>query len=127
MPTISLDQIRKDIEAKYAPLVIPFTETVTSLEGEPGVRERTCTLVQVLRLSQDVRKQLVAEQRASQAPAGDDDYDETGTLESMRRIVRLVADDLNDAFALIDAVGDDIAVLAAIIEAYTGGTQAGEA
>jgi len=135
MPTISLDSIRESIERKYEPLVIPFTQTAIypiAPEGDdtppPFTRERSCTLVPVMRLDRGVREQLVTEQRtASAAEDGKGAYDESVVLESLRRIIRLVASDPDDAAGLIDAVGDDLAVLSHIVETYSKDTQAGEA
>lgn len=132
MPTMSLDQIRESVQRKYEPLVIPFPERVLDDAQEDGgepsyvVRERVCKLVQVMRLDKDKRAELMNAQKA----AGKDDdaqYDENRTLETLRKIVRIVAENKADVEALLAVVGDDLAVLSEIVTTYTEATSAGEA
>jgi hypothetical protein len=112
VPTISLDQIKADIEAKYAPVVIDL--------GDASV-----TLTQVLRLSKAKRAALVAAEKERDTDG--DGFDEEGTVEYLRTVLRLVATDRDEAEYLIEALGDDLVLLTEVVTAWREGTQAGEA
>lgn len=115
MPTITLDQLRSDIEAKYAPVVIE-------------VGEHKVTLVQVLRLPKETRKALMDQERNREKSSdGEDSFDEDGTVEHLRNVLRLVATDREEVEVLLGEVGDDLVLLSEIVNAWREGTQAGEA
>jgi hypothetical protein len=115
MATISLDRIRQDIEAKYAPVVIDLGGGVS------------CTLTQAMRLPKAVRVELVNSQKAVNAREDDETYDEDRVLGHLRQIIRLVATNPDDAESLIAAIGDDVAVLGEVVRAYGEGSQLPEA
>lgn len=107
MATITLDEIRASLDAKYAPLVVDLGD------GD------AVTLVQAVRLPKDKRDHL----KAIQAGINGDDTD--GSFEAMRELIRLVGTGAVDG--LLAAAGDDIAFLMEVINQWTGATQAPEA
>ena len=115
MATISLDQIRADIEAKYAPVVIDLGGGIT------------CTLVQALRLPKAARAELVNQQRAINDSGDSDEYNEDAVLTHLRSLIRLVATNPAEANNLIQAIGDDVALLGEIVRRYSEATQLPEA
>lgn len=115
MPTITLDKIRSDIEAKYAPVVIELGETKV-------------TLVQVLRLDKETRKALMQQEKdREKAQEENAEFDEDATLEHLRNVLRLVATNDDEIELLLAEVGDDLVLLSEIVNAWREGTQAGEA
>lgn len=116
MPTITLDKIKADIEAKYAPVVIDLGDA-------------TVTLTQVMRLSKAKRAALVGLEKARETKDadGEDGFNEDATLDYLRDVLRLVATDKDEAEYLIDALGDDLVFLTEVVTAWREGTQAGEA
>lgn len=119
MPTITLDQIRADIEALYAPVVIDIGDGVT------------CTLVQAIRLPKERRAELIAAQKETQlgelADGDDVDLTESRSLSAMRTIIRIVATNKAEADALLAKVGDDLVILSGVLRAYAAETQLPEA
>lgn len=115
---VTLDSIRNDLDAKYRPLEVDLGD------GKPPV-----TLVQLLRLPRDARRALVAQQdaRAKERGDGDGEYNEDETVDDLRTVIRTVASRPEDADRLLDAIGDDLALLGEIVTAWREGSQAGEA
>ena len=105
MATISLKDIQDAAEKKYGSLIIDLGE------GD------TVELVNALRLSKEKRRALTALEKREGADAED------MLIESLR----IVARDEHQANLLVQAVGDDLASLAEIMENYTKDTQVGEA
>lgn len=107
--TYSLDDIRNAAEAKYGSTDID------------GVR-----LLNPLRLPKTKRDQLreLQDVMSAETPEGEEPADQA---EYMRDMLRLVAENPLAVERLIEAIGDDLAVLATVLETYTKGTQAGEA
>lgn len=134
MPTITLDQIRTDLDAAYGPLVIPFGD---------GLR---VTFVQALRLPKEQRKKVLELQReqsrkqeqrdaeekrikdaGGEPPERDLDETETEQLAFMRSMLALAATDPDACDLFLDEVGDDVLLLSRVIEAWTKDSQSGEA
>lgn len=105
MAGITLDNIRQAADDKYGPFVV---------EGVPG---GDVTLVNALRLSKDKRKKLTDMQ-------SDEDGDQD---EKLRDMIRLVADSPASAKRLLDALGDDLAQLAVVLNEYGQAARLGEA
>jgi hypothetical protein len=117
MPTYTLDQLREDLDKKYGPLVIT---------GVPEVGE--VKLVQALRLSKDKRARVMAIQKElGAAEEADGDYDEDVMVEKMREIFRLISETPEQAMALLDVLGEDIAKFTLLFETYSEASQLGEA
>ncbi len=108
MATITLDQIRADIEKKYAPL-------------EVDLGDRKVLLITALRLPKDKRRQLFGLQQQT------DGDDADAAEKAMHDIVRIIAKTTADGDALLKAVGDDLAVLSEILNEYGRVSQPGEA
>jgi hypothetical protein len=104
-----LDDIRAAAEAKYGATEIDY--------GAGTVR-----LLNPLRLPKTRRDEL----REIQSRM-DSDADDVDQEELLRDAVRCVAETPGQASGLLTAVGDDLAVLASVFEAYVGGTQVPEA
>lgn len=107
MATFTLDDIRTAAEAKYG---------ATEIE----VGNHVVRLLNPLRLTKAKRDELGTIQ--SELEADDADHEEL-----MAKTVRIVAETETQADILLDAVGDDLALLAEIVNTYGEGTQAGEA
>lgn len=108
MASFTLDNIRAAADAKYGSTDIEIDE------------KTTVHLLNPLRLPKEKREKLVSLQ---------DEMDKDGSdqEEMIAEAIRLVADHPKKAQALLDAVGDDLAVLAQIFETYGKGAQVGEA
>ena len=110
MASYTLDDIRDAAEAKYGSTDIDL--------GAGG----TLRLVNVLRLPQEKRDRL----QELQARAGEEG--ESGDPgDGLVEILRLVAEDEKRLDLLLEEVGDDLGVLATLVDTYVGATQAGEA
>lgn len=107
MPGITLADIRTAADEKYGPYVV---------SGVPG---GDVTLVSAVRLSRDARKKLVALQE--QQTDGEADQDAL-----LREMVTIVAESPEAAQRLLDAIGDDNAQLAVLLEAYGEASQLGD-
>lgn len=117
MSSFTLDDIRAAAETKYG-------ATEIDLGGDTKVR-----LLNPLRLSKAKRDALVALQKELDhqedgAEEGTEHIDQEGAF---KETIRLVAESQYQAETLLSAVGDDLAVLAEIVERYSRGTQVGEA
>lgn len=108
MSIVSLQSIREAADVKYGSLDIP-------LDDDYAVK-----LLNPLRLSDENRAALIAAQDLLSA----DDADQKAIL---RDCIRLVAATGEQGERLIEAIGDDLAVLVEVFGEYTKGTQAGEA
>lgn len=104
---MKLDDIRAAAEAKYG-----------SLDVEVG--ERTVRLLNPMRLPERKRAAMLALQEDAKA----DDVDQ---VEVMREMVRLASESTVGAELLLEAIGDDLAVLAEIFSEYGKRTRVGEA
>lgn len=104
---MKLDDIRAAAEAKYG-----------SLNIEVG--ERTVRLLNPLRLPKTKRDAMLELQEGSKG----DDVDQ---VEVMRDMIRLAAETGIGAEVLLEAVGDDLTVLAEIFSEYGKQTRVGEA
>lgn len=127
MPTYTLDQLRKDVAAKYEPLTIDL--------GEAGKLD----LVQPMRLSKKERAELMAKQAvfndlqdeveaandADRVKAAEDAEDKS--LEAMHDIFRIVSQNSPQVKKFIEAVGDDLAVLMEVFSHYQEKAELGEA
>lgn len=108
MAGITLAQIREAAEKKYGPFDIP------DVEGGP------ITLLNPLRLSKAKRKQLADMQTAQKDPKADQD-------KLLRDMVRLVAQNKEQADRLLLSIGDDMPVLVELLNEYGRASQTGEA
>lgn len=106
----TLDDIKAAAEKKYASMDIT-------------IEDEKVTLVNALRLSKQKRDALTATQDAM----GEDGDAEVDQVERLRDAVRIVAATDKQADLLLDAIGDDLALLATIFETYAKGTESGEA
>jgi DNA-binding ferritin-like protein (Dps family) len=106
----SLDDIRAAAEKKYGSVDILVGET-------------TVSLVNALRLPKEKRTALFAVQEELDSDAENQRDQE----EVLADALRLVAATDEQAAVLLDAIGDDLAVMAEIFSTYAKGTQAGEA
>lgn len=111
MATFTLDDLRAAAEAKYGNTTIQF--------GEDEI-----VLVNALQLPKAKRDELIKEQDRFNPEDENEDVDQEEILAS---ILRLVAKDAKKVDALLDVIGDNLAVLMEIFSAYSGGTQLGEA
>lgn len=109
MPTITLDDIRDAIHAKYQPLLIDM--------GEAGV----CELRQAMRLPETDRKAIAEAQKALS-----DTEDETEIRGYLQDIIYIAASDQRKAQALL-AWADELVVLVEIVQKYAEVSQVGEA
>lgn len=111
MASFTLDDIRKAADAKYGSTDIQVDDTTTVVLRNP------------LRLSKDERAELSALQNG----LDDDGDDAVDQAEILQGTLRLVATNKKDVEKLLKAAGDDLAVLAQIVESYGKGVQVGEA
>lgn len=107
MATFTLDDIRAAAEAKYGSTDIDL--------GDDKV-----VLVNPLRLDKDKRTALTKIQERSEEEGADEG-------DVMREALRLVTSTPQACEKFIDMVGDDLALLATVFNAYTEGVQVGEA
>lgn len=127
MATISLDQLREDVDRKYGDFEV-------ELDGE-----HKCRLRNALRLNKDERSQLRSLQKRYDAVSkeeklpeddpkrrSDSEIEEAFTTVLFEQI-RLLAENKAAANKLLKAVGDDQAILMYLIEQYMETTQPGEA
>lgn len=104
----TLDAIRQAADARYG-----HTEIVVD-------ENTTVKMLNPLRLSKAARAELSGIQ-AKLAEEGADQGD------IFREALLIVSEDKGAAQLLLDAVGDDLAVLAEVFKTYTSGTSVGEA
>lgn len=107
--TFTLDNFREAAERKYGSMLIEMGDDVLTLRN-------------ALRLSSAERKELTSSQDAAE-----DNDDEEGAIESLRNVIRVAAQEKKLAEDFLALVGDDAAVLMAVIEEYMGSTETGEA
>lgn len=91
--------------------------------GDFVIEDLGVTLRHALRLSKAERKKLSQLQDAE----SDGDEDEEVVLNRLRKTVEIVAQTPEQGKKLLAAVGDDVTLLATILEQYTEATQMGEA
>jgi hypothetical protein len=106
MASYTLDDIRAAAEAKYG---------ATEIETSNG----PCRLINALRLPKKKREELTAIQERI-----DNGEDHADVLE---HALKLVAENPTQARNLLKDIDGDLAVLVEVFNAYTEGTQAGEA
>lgn len=107
MAGITLADIRKAADEKYGPYVV---------SGVPG---GDVTLVSAVRLSKEARKKLTQLQEQQDDTEADQDA-------LLRDMVRIVAESADAATRLLDAIGEDNAQLAVLLEAYGEASQLGD-
>lgn len=112
MPSINLADIQAAADAKYGPYLI---------EGVPG---GDVTLISVLRLPTDRRKQFIQIARALESLDLDNlDDDIAPRFEDA---LRLVARNKVEGDRLVKALGGDLSLLVEIFTGYSEATQPGE-
>lgn len=115
MSTITLDQLREDVGRRYAPLVIDLGGGVT------------VTLRQALRLPKEARREISAQQAVLSGLKDEDPDAEDKVVAALGAMLRTAATDKSEADRLLEAVGDDLALLETIMERYGEATQLPEA
>lgn len=115
MASYTLDAIRSAADSKYASTDIKLSD------------EMTVVLVNPMKLSKEKRAALVAINGELTTPEGEEPDPDMDQVEIFQRALSLVAATPAQAKALLDQVGDDLAVLAQIFETYGEAQQAGEA
>jgi hypothetical protein len=111
----TLDSIRKAADAAYG----SYDIDLETKNGKP-VAGKTVRLLNALRISADKRKTLGDLKKNM----GAEDADQSAVLQEM---ILLVAEDPKKGQMLLDAVGDDLAMLVQIVKEYGEATQMGEA
>lgn len=111
----TLDGLRQEARKRYADYPVQLDETTTVVLRAP------------LRLHSDERTALREMQQQISAMQESPDYSDADLLELLRDIIRTVADDRERGQRLVDAIGDDLAVLQTMFEDYSERTQSGEA
>lgn len=118
MSTYSLDQLREDTEKKYGDFVV-------ELGNDEEVRLRT-----PLRLPKEGREELrkmFRQYRELQESDDDGQFVSEQSIQLMRDQLYLLATNKNMANRMLKLVGDDLALLSGLLEAYAEATQLGEA
>lgn len=113
MPSINLSDIQEAAEKKYGPYVV---------KGVPG---GDVTLVTLLRLPKDKRKQFV--QLAKSLEGFDLDSFEDDIAPQFEEALRLAAKNKAEGDRLIKALGGDLAMLLEVFTGYSEASQPGEA
>jgi len=113
MASITLDDLRASVEAKYAPYVIDLGDG------------KQVTLIQALRLPAAKRDRLMELQKTDDADA--DAESAEASVEKIREMISLAATDGSAVGDLFAAIGDDPAFLFEILKAYGESSQLGEA
>lgn len=116
MPNVySLDNLRDELEKKYAPVEIDLGK------GDPVV------LRNLMRLSSTDRKAVMDAVDVVQRPREDDEaQDVEELLTGIKTVLGLVAAD-GKGKALTDAIGDDLGLAMHLMELWSEATQPGEA
>ena len=111
-----LDDIKAAVEQKYIALPITFTEV-------DGGEEYTIKLRNLIRLEE---KEQTAIQELSKAMDGED-QDIAEMRPMFRQFLTILADDKSLIEKFLKVVGDDIAIMAYVMEQYQEVTQAEKA
>lgn len=111
MANFTLDDIRTAAEAKYGS---------TDIELGDGMVVKLVNPLRLPKLRRDALMNIQGDLNA-------EGEDAKGQEEILAEAIRLVAEKPVQAEALLEAVGDDLTVLAEIFERYTKSTQVGEA
>lgn len=112
---VTLDGLRQEASKRYADYPVRMDEHTTVVLRAP------------LRLSSEDRMSLRRMQTSISDMQDDPEYSDAHLLEVLRNMIRTVADNRERAQVLVDAIGDDLAVLQTLFEDYSERTQAGEA
>lgn len=115
MASITLDKLKADIEAKYAPFVV---------EGVPGGDVR---LLPAMRLPESQRAELVKQTGRIQSLQDEDDQDINAIVQTLADALRAVAETAEAGQRLLDALEGDLAMLQHVFTAYSEATKPGEA
>jgi hypothetical protein len=107
----TLDDIRTAAEKKYASTEITVGDT-------------NVVLVNLLRLPKE--KRAIFESLQDEVNA-EEDGESPDQADKLADLLRVVAATEKQADVLLDAIGDDLALLATIFETYAKGTESGEA
>jgi hypothetical protein len=103
--TFTLDNLRKSLDDKYAPVVID------GIELKPVLRMNTADRTTVAGLIDEL--------------TGEKEMTPEEAFEVIRKLIRCAAGDQGPK--LVDAIGDDLALAMSIVELWIGSTQPGEA
>ncbi|WP_394615882.1 phage tail assembly protein [Lentzea sp. JNUCC 0626] len=112
MSSFSLDDIRAAADRKYGSTDITVEDT-------------TVRLLNPLRMKKAQRDKLIGVQKEMEA--GTDEAEDVDQVAVFQQALRIVAQTPAQAKLLIDAIGDDLGVLAEVFERYTEGQSVGEA
>lgn len=107
MAEFTLAALREQSEKKFGTFRIP---------------ELDVELVNALRLSKDARARLKEATEAKEKAEAEQDVQ-----EHLSEVIRIVAKTPGQAEKLLKEIGDDVALLATVVENWSKGTQAGEA
>lgn len=111
----SLDELRAEARKRYADYPVTLSNgTVVTLRAP-------------LRLSSEARTALRGMQQQISTMQDAETYSDSSLLDLLRDMLITVADDEVGGKALVDEIGDDLAVLQTLFEDYSERTQAGEA
>lgn len=117
MATMTLDELRADVERKYGDFVLALSD------GTP------VNLRAGMRLPKEDRVALRELQRRyselSEADEGGDREDEL--VDIVAGQIEVISDDAENARRLVSEIGDDLALLMSVMTAYMEATQPGEA
>jgi len=108
----SLADLKSELEKEFAPL-------------ELQVGKSTIVVRNVMRLNKAERAQVLAAVKAFDS-ADDNDTDADDVFDALRTILRTCAAN-GKGDALVDAIGDDLALAMKIMNLWTEATQPGEA
>lgn len=127
MATMTLDELRQDVEQRYGDFIVTLPDSVE-------VRLRSA-----LRMPKEDRAKLrKLQQRFSDLQdetegshdsdeARDPDSIEDDMLEVVRDQIIVLADNKSHARRLLDEIGDDLAMLMGLVQSYMETTMPGEA
>lgn len=111
MATFTLDELRAEVERKYAPLVITLSDGTD------------CTLPLMLRLDKKVRDQVVSELKVMDNK-DDEDTDVDAMMDTALSVLELIAD---KGSKLVKELDGDIPLTMRILEQWMAATSPGEA
>lgn len=107
----TLDDLRAEIEQKYAPLVFRAGDEEFSLRP-------------ILRLSKTAREAVIS--RLKELDEAGEDADEDTTVGAMKYVLEVVTD-RGQGRRLVEVLGDELVLLSTLMEKWMEATQVGEA
>lgn len=118
MATYSLDQLREDVENKYGDFVVEIGD---------GEEVRLRSALRMPKADRDKLRKLFNDYRDLQEKGDDDSIGlSDDSLNMLHTQLRLLATDKKAADKMLKMIGDDLAMLSGLLDAYTEATQPGE-